>query len=83
VSKLEASRVTGSVTALVLEHWDFILSNPWIAARAVYTAASTLDIPLPDIIIIIDTSAVSGGWLDYLVKFGDWWSDAATDRNAP
>jgi len=78
--KLEAARTPGAVTALVLEHGDYVLSNPWIVARAAYSVACAVEISLPDAIVIVDTSAGEGAWMDYLVKFGPWWSNAATDE---
>ncbi len=78
--KLEEARRPGSVTLLVLECRDFILSNPPIVAQAAYSAAQGFDL-IPDAIVCVDTSAGDGGWLAYQIKWPWGWSEAA--RNWP
>jgi hypothetical protein len=76
--KLEAARREASATALVLEMNDYVLSNPSIVQAAIYESAQSIDIPLPDVITIVDTSSGDGSWMIYEVKLGDWWSESAT-----
>jgi hypothetical protein len=81
--KLEDAREDGSTTALVLEMNDYVLSNRVEVARVFYVTALSLDIQLPDIVILADTGAGDGAWMDYMVKFGDWWCDGALDQLGP
>jgi hypothetical protein len=78
VRKLEAARLPGGKTLLVLESQDFVLSNPVVIAQAVHAAAQGLT-PMPDEIVCIDVSAGEGGWREYPIKLGDRWSAAALD----
>jgi hypothetical protein len=72
--KLEAARTTGSVTLLVLENRDYILTNPWLLMRVVKSLAEPRG-DVPDAIICVETSGGDGNWIAYRTKFLDWWSD--------
>jgi hypothetical protein len=63
---------------LVLESHDFVMSNPVVLAQAAFAAARERS-DIPDVVMCVDTSASADEehWFDYLVKYGDWWSDAA------
>ncbi len=76
LEKLEAARPEAGVTLLALESRDFIMSNPVVIAQAVFRAADEETL-LPDAIIHVDTTAGPDHWIDYYVKIGDWWSEAA------
>ena len=78
IRKLEKARPPGGRTLLVLENWDFMLSNPVVIAQAVHSAAQRLA-PLPDEIVCVDTSAGVGAWREYPIKIDYLWSDAALD----
>lgn len=78
--KLEAARISNSKTVLVLEMNDYVLSNRWEVSRIFYSVAQSVEVPLPDVVIIVDTSAGEGAWVEYTVNFDDWWSDAALDQ---
>ncbi len=82
VRKLEAGRLPGGRTLLVLENQDFVVSNPVVIAQAVYAAAQGLT-PMPDEIVCVDLSAAEGTWREYPIKVGDRWSDAALDLPRP
>ena len=75
--KLERARRQGATTALVLEMNDYVLSNPTVVQAAIYNSALSVESPLPDVITIVETSAGDGSWMNYDVKFGLWWSEAA------
>jgi len=76
LAKLEAARPKGGVTVLALESRDFVMSNPVVIAQAVFGVAGERPL-LPDVIVHVDTTAGLGHWIDYWVKIGNWWSDAA------
>jgi hypothetical protein len=78
--KLAAARTPGSTTLLVLESHDTVMSNPVVLAQAAYAAAQGRS-DLPDAVICVDTSASDSEehWMDYPVKNGVCWSDAAQD----
>ena len=60
--KLEEARRPGSVTLLVLECRDFILSNPPIVAQAAYSAGQGFDL-IPDAIVCVDVPLeTAAGW---------------------
>ncbi len=65
---------------LALESNDYVLSNSSEIARILHATAPTVEVPIPDVIIIVDTSPGVGSWSSSSVKFGDWWSDAAVYR---
>ena len=71
--KLESARTPLGVTLLVLETNDFIMTNPWFVSRAIKTAVFESDVPVPDVIIHVDTSAGTS-WIPYMVKNLSWWS---------
>jgi hypothetical protein len=81
--KLEATRTGNSTTALVIETSDYILSNTAEVSRVFYTTSKAVGILLPDIVIVVDTSAGDGAWTDATVKFGTWWSEAALAQTSP
>lgn len=78
--KLEAARQPGGVTLLALESHDYIMSNPVLIARGVYTAARECRV-LPDAIVCVETSAGEDHWMPYFIKNLAWWSDAT--QNLP
>ena len=78
--KLEDARSDGAITVLALESNDYVLSNSSEIARILHATAPTVEVPIPDVIIIVDTSPGVGSWSSSSVKFGDWWSDAAVYR---
>ena len=77
LGKLEASRSTCDValTVMVLESNDYIMSNPVLITQSIRRTMNAVALPEPDALINIETSAGDGHWIDYLVKFNDWWSE--------
>ncbi len=70
--KLESSRRPSSTTLLVLESRDFVMSNPWLVARAVHESAKVRS-DVPDAIFIIDTTPGVGAWIPYRLKDRGGW----------
>lgn len=79
--KLAAARVQGATTLRVLESRDIVMNNPVVFAQATYAAARSRSGDVPDVVVYVDSSASDHeeAWMDYFIKDGSRWSNAALD----
>lgn len=82
--KLEAARLPKSTTLLVLESRDIVMNNPAVFAQATYAAAQGRN-DVPDAVIYVDSAASDReeAWMDYFIKDGVRWSQAAPNIPRP
>jgi hypothetical protein len=82
--KLEVARLPKSATLLVLESRDVVMNNPVVFAQATF-AASQGRSDVSDVVVYVDsaTSDREEAWMDYFIKDGARWSQAALDIPRP